>query len=849
MNKKLLALVSVIALLAAVPMSAVSVWFSSAPNSADHGAGYYVEARTYITSWWEGGDLWLYKNSNYVSGNGGAGTISAGTWQTDNGPQSIEYFAEAWDWGIGENAMGWHYVYINPPANQPPMGICDYSQSSVPLGANLQGNGWAADNEMGAPITRVDILVDGVDVGDASLGGYRPDVASFYGRSEFTNSGWSFSWSTGGLPAGTHSLEFRAWDNQGASSTFGYRTFTVTNYSPSITLLSPSAQTVNLGTTLSLSSRATDPDGNITHHHLDIQRPDGAWNWQGAFANGEPYNGGPVGSAADSTRTANFTFNQLGTWYVRSWVNDANGNSLHSATVAIVVTDQSAPSTPTDLSSSSVTPISFTLSWSASSDNVGVTAYQVFRDTTNLGETASLSMSVTGLTGATTYGMKVRARDAASNWSGWSGVLNVTTATPAPTITSNATWSIPQGAVVNPYQITATGSPTSYGLTGTLPTGLSFSTSTGRISGTASQSGTFSVTISATGASGTGSVGLAITVVAGGLTTNATLGTTGTGTVNSGRLHVKPTDIVTLQPGGTATLGVSWTENKVLRPNSTAKTHANQIYPNHFSPLSYTPDNGSGQYSYQMRLVDNGQNIVDQHVEFVVDGTAPSIPTGLTAGSVGHTDITLTWSAAIDDNAVTGYEIFRGGTSVGTTASTTFNVSGLTAGTSYSMTVRSRDAAGNWSAQTSAINVATTSDTTAPTKPAGLMASPIGTNSFTLSWNASTDNVGVTAYEVFKGGQSIGSPSPSANAATMVVTGVAANTTYSMTVQAIDGAGNRSAMSDALSVTTAYDPNGDDDADGLTNLTENLLGTNPSVARQIDSDNSTQLNLHRPKNP
>ena len=50
------------------------------------------------------------------------------------------------------------------------------------------------------------------------------------------------------------------------------------------------------------TAELTDPDGNITGHNLDIQRPAGDWNFQGGFATGEPYQGGPVGSGADSTR-------------------------------------------------------------------------------------------------------------------------------------------------------------------------------------------------------------------------------------------------------------------------------------------------------------------------------------------------------------------------------------------------------------------------------------------------------------------------------------------------------------------------------------------------------------------
>lgn len=108
------------------------------------------------------------------------------------------------------------------------------------------------------------------------------------------------------------------------------------NAPPAVTLLSPGVQTVTTGTTLSISARATDADGNLTAHNLDIQRPAGDWNFQGGFAAGEPFQGGPVGSPSDSTRTASFTFADVGTYYVRSAANDGSGWS-QSTTVAITV--------------------------------------------------------------------------------------------------------------------------------------------------------------------------------------------------------------------------------------------------------------------------------------------------------------------------------------------------------------------------------------------------------------------------------------------------------------------------------------------------------------------------------
>jgi len=82
---------------------------------------------------------------------------------------------------------------------------------------------------------------------------------------------------------------------------------------------------------------------------------------------------------------------------------------------------------------------------------------------------------------------------------------------PRPVITSSATASGTSGFAFN-YQITATNSPASYGASG-LPSGLSVSNSTGLISGTPAQTGTFYPTISATNVGGTGSATLALTVL------------------------------------------------------------------------------------------------------------------------------------------------------------------------------------------------------------------------------------------------------------------------------------------------------------------------------------------------
>lgn len=92
-----------------------------------------------------------------------------------------------------------------------------------------------------------------------------------------------------------------------------------------------------------------------------------------------------------------------------------------------------------------------------------------------------------------------------------------------------------------------------------------------------------------------------------------------------------------------------------------------------------------------------------------------------------------------------------------------------------------------------------TPDTTAPSVPAGLAAANVTATGLVLSWTASTDNVGVTSYEVRRDGTAIGTSATPG----FTVTGLAAQTAYSFSVVAKDAAGNASAASAPLAVTTA----------------------------------------------
>lgn len=98
-------------------------------------------------------------------------------------------------------------------------------------------------------------------------------------------------------------------------------------------------------------------------------------------------------------------------------------------------TDTTAPSTPASLAASGTTASSTNLTWTASTDNVSVTGYNVYRGTTLLATVTTTNYVASGLTASTAYTFSVKAKDAANNLSASSNVVNVTTLAGSTTIT------------------------------------------------------------------------------------------------------------------------------------------------------------------------------------------------------------------------------------------------------------------------------------------------------------------------------------------------------------------------------------------------------------------------------
>jgi hypothetical protein len=143
----------------------------------------------------------------------------------------------------------------------------------------------------------------------------------------------------------------------------------------------------------------------------------------------------------------------------------------------------------------------------------------------------------------------------------------------------------------------------------------------------------------------------------------------------------------------------------------------------------------------------------DVRIAFAPDQTVPSQPGNFKATALDASRISLSWSASTDNTGVSGYRITRNSINLTTVPGTSYTDTGLSASTLYGYQVVALDAAGNASSAATASATTMTLDATPPSTPTGLTATMAKGGKFTLTWNPSTDNVGVAGYRVYKNGQ------------------------------------------------------------------------------------------------
>jgi chitodextrinase len=177
------------------------------------------------------------------------------------------------------------------------------------------------------------------------------------------------------------------------------------------------------------------------------------------------------------------------------------------------------------------------------------------------------------------------------------------------------------------------------------------------------------------------------------------------------------------------------------------------------------------------------------------DTTKPTAPSSLSHQVQTGPKVALQWTASTDNVAVTGYRIYRGGTEIGTSTTASYTDSSVAAGNSYTYSVRAHDAAGNLSDASNSVTATIPSggDTSAPSAPPNFRLYYVTKTDISVLWDASTDNVGVTGYGLYRNGVLLGSVGASTRAVRYV--NLTCGTTYTVAVDAVDAAGNRSTPS------------------------------------------------------
>ena len=513
------------------------------------------------------------------------------------------------------------------------------------------------------------------------------------------------------------------------------------------------------------------------------------------------------GTLAGSPTSTSYTLSGLtcGTSYsIAVDAVDAAGNRSAKATITAATSacpDTTAPSTPGSLGVSGATGTSISVSWAASSDNVGVTGYGVYSNGSLVGSSTSTSYTLSGLTCGTSYTVAVDAVDAAGNRSAKATITTSTSACPditapgapggltATFVTQSAatlSWVASSDNVgVVGYHLYVSG----VGVGTTVSTSYAFS---GFSCGTS-----YSLGVDAYDAAGNRSAVSTLIV-----TTSACADTSPPAApTNLAESASTTTSITAIWTASTDNVGV--TGYRVFLDGTLAGTTAT---------TSYTLSGLACGTSHQV-VVDAhdaaGNNSSQASATMAAsacpppppgDTTPPSTPTGLAVSSGGQTTLALSWNASSDNVGVTGYGVYRNGTLAGSPTATGYTLSGLSCGTSYTVAVDAGDAAGNRSAKaTITASTAACLDTQAPTVPSGVALATRTTTSISIGWTASTDNVGVAGYHLYLAGAAVGT----ATATSYTFTGLTCNTNYTLGVDAYDAAGNKSAQATTAISTSA----------------------------------------------
>jgi len=510
------------------------------------------------------------------------------------------------------------------------------------------------------------------------------------------------------------------------------------------------------------------------------------------------------------------------TYRVRA-IDTANTVSAYSATVTATVPAGPVPTAPTNLAASASSNTQIDLTWTAATETGGTIAnYLIERcqgasctTFTQIGTSVSPAFSDAGLLGSTSYSYRVRAVDTGNTAGPYSNTATATT--PAPTFLAPANLAV-TGTTSTQVSLAWTaatetgGTITNYlvercqGASCTTFTQIGTSVSTAFSDAGLLGSTSYSYRVRATDAtsdfSGYSNTATGTTAAP---TLTAPTGLTGTA-ISSTQINLAWT--AATETGGTIT------NYLVERCQGASCTTFTQIGTSVSTAFSDAGLLGSTSYSYRVRATD-GTNLGPYSSTAGATTQAPTLtaPTGLTGTAISSTQINLSWTAATETGGtITNYLVERcqGAscttfTQIGTSASTAFNDTGLTASTSYRYRVRATDGT-NLGPYSSIVTTATPAGPV-PTAPGSLTATAASSTQINLSWTASTESGGTIASYLVERCQGA-SCATFAQIGTSTTTtfndaGLTGSTSYSYRVRAKDAANVTGPYSATATATTS----------------------------------------------
>lgn len=179
------------------------------------------------------------------------------------------------------------------------------------------------------------------------------------------------------------------------------------------------------------------------------------------------------------------------------------------------------------------------------------------------------------------------------------------------------------------------------------------------------------------------------------------------------------------------------------------------------------------------------------------DSEAPLKVQGIHLKEKEAVSISLEWEASEDNESTVSYQIFRGSRQVGETKDTYFTDTGLKPAQRYDYVIYAVDENGNISESSDVFVAETEEDIEPPTKPEGINLFTRTGSSLTIGWRKSKDNVGITGYRIYRNGEFVVQVDAAAREYKDINRSTDEVNRYQ--VSAVDGAGNESELSEAVS--------------------------------------------------